>query len=47
MRLILAKIIYNFDMRVTDDARDWLATQKNYILWDKPILGIYITPVVD
>ncbi|OTA87086.1 hypothetical protein M434DRAFT_399648 [Hypoxylon sp. CO27-5] len=46
MRLILAKIIYNFDMRLADDARDWLAMQKNYVLWDKPVLGVYITPVI-
>ncbi|OTA65405.1 cytochrome P450 [Hypoxylon sp. EC38] len=46
MRLILAKIIYNFDMRLADDARDWLATQKNYVLWDKPVLGVYITPII-
>ncbi|KAI1389246.1 putative cytochrome P450 monooxygenase [Hypoxylon trugodes] len=45
MRLILAKIIYNFDMRLDDGALNWLASQKNYVLWDKPVLGVYITPV--
>ncbi|KAI6090278.1 cytochrome P450 [Hypoxylon rubiginosum] len=45
MRLILAKIIYNFDMTLADDCKDWLRTQKAYVVWDKPPLNIYMTPV--
>ncbi|KAH8668484.1 isotrichodermin C-15 hydroxylase [Xylariales sp. PMI_506] len=45
MRLILAKIIFNFDMKIADDSRDWLHNQKAYILWDKPSLNVYMTPV--
>ncbi|KAI1402548.1 putative cytochrome P450 monooxygenase [Hypoxylon fuscum] len=45
MRLIMAKIIYNFDLRLADDAKDWLLTQKTYVLWDKPVLGVHMTPV--
>ncbi|KAI0138673.1 cytochrome P450 [Hypoxylon sp. NC0597] len=45
MRLILAKIIYNFDMSISDDSRNWLKDQKSYFLWDKPSLNIYMTPV--
>jgi hypothetical protein len=46
MRLILAKIIFNFDMRLAEDSRDWLRTQKAYALWDKPPLNVYLKPVV-
>ncbi|KAI1078406.1 cytochrome P450 ClCP1 [Whalleya microplaca] len=45
MRLILAKIIYNFDMTIREDSRDWLKNQKAYNLWNKPALNIFMTPV--
>lgn len=44
MRLILAKILYNFDMTLSDECRDWMK-QKSYTLWDKPSLNVYLTPV--
>ncbi|KAK8076680.1 hypothetical protein PG994_003952 [Apiospora phragmitis] len=46
MRLILAKIVYNFDMRIADESRGWLTGQKAFALWDKPPLQVYLTPVV-
>ncbi|KAI1461869.1 cytochrome P450 ClCP1 [Annulohypoxylon moriforme] len=46
MRLILARIIYNFDMTIADDSRQWLETQKAYTLWKKPALNIHMKPVV-
>ncbi|KAI0902064.1 cytochrome P450 [Annulohypoxylon nitens] len=45
MRLILAKIIYNFDMTISNDSLRWLEDQKTYILWDKPSLNIYMSHV--
>jgi hypothetical protein len=45
MRLILAKIIYNFDLQPADVAADWIMGQKNYVLWMKPDLEMYLTPV--
>ncbi|KAI1774013.1 cytochrome P450 [Hypoxylon cercidicola] len=44
MRLILARIVYAFDLRLSDESRDWISVQKNYVLWEKPDLGIYLTP---
>jgi hypothetical protein len=44
MRLILAKIIFHFDMRMADDSKGWLETQKAYVVWDKPALNAYLTP---
>ncbi|KAI0525454.1 cytochrome P450 [Xylaria bambusicola] len=46
MRLILAKIIYNFDMSLADDSRHWLRGQRAYTIWDKPPLNVVLTPVV-
>ncbi|KAI1460531.1 cytochrome P450 [Annulohypoxylon moriforme] len=45
MRLILAKIIYNFDMTISNDSLRWLDDQKSYVLWEKPSLNIYMSPV--
>ncbi|KAF4166938.1 hypothetical protein CNMCM6936_005847 [Aspergillus lentulus] len=44
MRLILALIIFNFDMKIDPDCRDWIQ-QKNYTLWQKPPLKVYLEPV--
>ncbi|OCK73119.1 cytochrome P450 [Lepidopterella palustris CBS 459.81] len=39
MRLILARIIWNFDMELSSDSQDW-ANQEMYILWDKGPLNV-------
>ncbi|KAI2631083.1 cytochrome P450 [Hypoxylon sp. NC1633] len=45
MRLILAKIIFNFDMELSEDSRGWLEGQRAYVVWDKPPLNVYLKPV--
>ncbi|KAK8080401.1 hypothetical protein PG997_008219 [Apiospora hydei] len=45
MRLILAKIIFNFDLHLADDSKDWLDRQGVYFLWEKPALHVHLTPV--
>lgn len=45
MRLILSKIIFNFDLRLADNSEDWLEKQRAYFLWDKPGLYVHLTPV--
>ncbi|KAI2629509.1 cytochrome P450 ClCP1 [Hypoxylon sp. NC1633] len=45
MRLILARIVYNFDMSIDDSSRKWMDGQKAYNLWDKPALNIFLKPV--
>jgi hypothetical protein len=45
MRLILARLIWNFDMTLALDSRDWLEGQKNHLLWDKPALNVHLAPV--
>ncbi|KAI2473609.1 cytochrome P450 ClCP1 [Annulohypoxylon bovei var. microspora] len=46
MRLILARIIFNFDMTIDEDSRRWIKEQQAYILWKKPALNVYMKPVV-
>jgi hypothetical protein len=45
MRLILAKVIYNFDMALADDSQHWLDGQKAYTVWDKPALNVHLSPL--
>ncbi|KAI0205168.1 cytochrome P450 [Astrocystis sublimbata] len=42
MRLILARIIFNFNMTIDDDSRNWMAGQKAYAVWEKPPLNIHL-----
>ncbi|KAL6806352.1 cytochrome P450 [Trichoderma sp. SZMC 28013] len=44
MRLILAKILWNFDISLHPDSKDWLQDNRAYTLWQKPDLNIYIKP---
>lgn len=44
MRLILAKILYNFDLELAKDSEGWMEKQKAYFLWWKPPLNVYLTP---
>lgn len=44
MRLILALIIYNFDMKLDPSSCDWIR-QRNFTLWQKPPLKVYLEPV--
>ncbi|KAI1131198.1 cytochrome P450 [Nemania abortiva] len=45
MRLILARLVYNFDMTLADDSRNWLEGQKAFNVWDKPALNVHLKPV--
>ncbi|KFA80067.1 hypothetical protein S40288_08218 [Stachybotrys chartarum IBT 40288] len=45
MRLILARILFDFDLSLAEESKDWLQAQKCYALWDKPSLHIYLKPV--
>ncbi|KAI1503322.1 P450 monooxygenase No.1 [Biscogniauxia marginata] len=45
MRLVLAKLLYNFDITLDDSSAGWLETQKAYSVWDKPQLNVHLKPV--
>jgi hypothetical protein len=48
MRLILARVLFNFDMRFADEkeweTEDWM-DQKIWVLWIKKPLNVVLTPV--
>jgi hypothetical protein len=44
MRLILARLIYNFDLKIAEDSLDWIQ-QKFFLFWKKGPLNVYLTPV--
>ncbi|KAK9418901.1 hypothetical protein SUNI508_07673 [Seiridium unicorne] len=46
MRLVLAKLIWNFNLRLAEDSKKWLEGQKSHLLWDKPPLNVYLSPFV-
>ncbi|KAL2020295.1 hypothetical protein VTK56DRAFT_8523 [Thermocarpiscus australiensis] len=46
MRLILARVLWNFDMRIAEDSLDWMKRQRIYTLWEKGKLNVYLTPAV-
>jgi cytochrome P450 len=45
MRLILAKIVFAFDLELVEKERDWMGEQKVFTLWDKSALMVKIKPV--
>ncbi|KAJ4425304.1 hypothetical protein N0V82_000114 [Gnomoniopsis sp. IMI 355080] len=44
MRLILTRVLWNFDIKLADECKDWIARQKIFLLWEKPPLKVYLTP---
>jgi hypothetical protein len=45
MRLILARILWNFDLELVDKNEKW-EDQRVYIFWEKSALRLKLTPVV-
>ena len=45
MRLILARLLYAFDVKLREDCEDWMNGQVSFALWSKPPLNVYLTPV--
>jgi hypothetical protein len=44
MRLILARVLWNFDLKIMPDSREW-NKQNVYTLWEKGALNVRLTPV--
>lgn len=44
MRIILARIIWNFEMSLADDSRNWADSQDAWVVWEKPPLNVCLTP---
>ncbi|KAI0974801.1 isotrichodermin C-15 hydroxylase [Xylaria arbuscula] len=45
MRIILARLVFDFDIKMAADSEDWIKRQKAYTLWDRIPLNVYLTPV--
>lgn len=45
MRLILAKIIFNFDLALANESKGWMEKSKIFAVWEKDNLMIHLTPV--
>ena len=43
LRLVLARLIWRFDITVADSCKGWMRGQKSYILWDKPKLEVHLS----
>ncbi|RSM03390.1 hypothetical protein CDV31_010524 [Fusarium ambrosium] len=46
MRLILARLAWNFDIRLAEDSFDWEHRCESYFLWQKGPVNVYLTPRV-
>ncbi|KAB8292426.1 hypothetical protein EYC80_008152 [Monilinia laxa] len=45
MRLILARIIWNFDLEMVDESKNWAKNMKVFLLWEKLPLYVNLKPV--
>jgi hypothetical protein len=45
MRLVIAQVLFNFDLELVDKKQDWFKGQRVFTVWDKPSLMVKLTPV--
>ncbi|OQE09481.1 hypothetical protein PENVUL_c006G00923 [Penicillium vulpinum] len=45
MRLILARMIWNFDMELAPDSKEWIK-QRSFSVWEKGSLNVKLTPAL-
>ena len=46
MRLILARLLWNFDLELEERSQRWMDEMKMYIVWEKQPLFVKLAPVV-
>jgi cytochrome P450 len=46
MRLILARLLWNFDIELDERSRRWIDEMKMLVLWEKQPLFVKLSPVV-
>ncbi|KAI1343972.1 putative cytochrome P450 [Xylariaceae sp. FL0016] len=46
MRLVMARLIYDFDLKLADGCDNWIRKQRAFSLWERIPLDVYLTPVV-
>jgi hypothetical protein len=45
MRLILARVLFEFDLQLQEESRDWLSRVKALGFWEMPELVVKVVPV--
>lgn len=46
MRIVLALVLYNFDIRLAPGMENWATDQEFYVLWKRDALNVHLTPVL-
>ena len=46
MRMILARMIWNFDMELQEDSLAWDKKRKVFLIWDKNSMHVRLSPVI-
>lgn len=44
MRVIMSRLVFNFDMKLGKESENWMHGQKVYNLWAKPALQVHLVP---
>lgn len=44
MRLIVAKVLFDFDVEAEPGQEDWRERQKSFVIWEKGPLNVRFTP---
>jgi cytochrome P450 len=47
MRLILARLVWKFDMELAKESRNWMKDQKIWLTYEKRLLTVNLKPVVE
>lgn len=42
--MIVARMVWNFDMRIAEDSKGWDERSQAFLLWEKGPVNCYITP---
>jgi hypothetical protein len=45
MRLVLARMVFEFDMELAERSKNWLKQAQAYTIWKKTELYLRLTPV--
>lgn len=44
LRVVLARLVWNFDLELAAESREWIAAQKIFLNWEKPALMVRLVP---
>lgn len=42
--MIIARLVFNFDLKLADESIGWMEGQKVFNMWKKPPLMVYLKP---